>query len=484
MKLRVGALKRASKAWLKRGLSRAARAGAAPRAIPAAHFGLHPDASGTLALGGVGLTGLLEQFGSPLHVVDAARLRRNARDFVEQPFGRSQRCAVFSSYKTNPVPGVLAELHAAGIGAEVISHYELWLALQMGVPPRKIIYNGPGKSEASLELAVTSGIELININHREEVDVLARIARKAGRKPRVGLRATLDGWAGQFGIPVAGGDALRAFEHAQRSDALDLVALHVHRGGMLSAASELARFLDGALAFADELRDRLGLRLEILDLGGSLASRSVRPLSAREQRLNMTLGRELEAPDPMASLSIGQYVSRLLERVEAHYRARGEQPPRVWLEPGRALTSDAQFLLTRVMSVKHGAERSHAILDAGINLAESCRAEYHQVLPVSRYGAPAEHSYTLVGPICSPGDTLRWAATLPILSPGDALAIMDAGAYFVPFSTSFSFPRPAIVMVDDGQVRLLRRAETFEDLIAFDAKTTVPPAAFASGAGT
>jgi diaminopimelate decarboxylase len=99
-------------------------------------------------------------------------------------------------------------------------------------------------------------------------------------------------------------------------------------------------------------------------------------------------------------------------------------------------------------------------------LAESVRNEYHQVLPVNRFGEPATQVHTLVGPICSPGDTLYSAVRLPTLNVGDSLAILDAGAYFVPFSTSFSYPRPAIVMVrrDSGEVQQLRLAETFEDL--------------------
>lgn len=478
----LGNLKQTSKAWLKRGLTRALRAQSKGAAIPASHWGLHVNAAGQLALGDLQLSDLRDQYGSPLHVVDLDRLRGNARAFLDKPFGRANACEVYSSYKTNPLPGVLTELHACGVGAEVISHYELWLALKLGVPPRHIIFNGPGKSEASLRQAVELGIELINVNHREELELLIAIAKQLGRKPRVGLRVTFGGWAGQFGIPAAG-EALAAFRYAKESGALDVVALHVHRGGMLSSASELDSHVGGVLSFADLLERELELRLEVLDVGGSLASRSVRSLSARELRLNMTFGRELPAPEPSASLSIRQYTSLLLERVEAHYQARGRQAPRIFVEPGRALTSDTQFLLTSVMSVKQGAERYHAILDAGINLAESCRSEYHQVLAL-KPGAGNERIYTLVGPICSPGDTLRWACALPELRSGDGLAIMDAGAYFVPFATSFSFPQPAVIAVSDGRVQQLRRAETFEDLIAYDTPTSLVPGALGTtGAG-
>jgi diaminopimelate decarboxylase len=463
-------LKRAPKDLLKQGLRRAFSArGAQPLGIPPEHWGLSRGATGSLRLGEVELEQLCTEHGSPLHVVNAARLRDNARRFLSASAGPGPRTEVFYSYKTNPVPGVLSALHAAGVGAEVISHYELWLALRLGVSPDKIVYNGPAKSEASIRQAVELGIELFNINHREEVDVVARLARELGRRPRVGVRATLGGWAAQFGTPVAGGQALRVFEAALATGCMDVVGLHVHRGGMIHSADELLGFADELLGFADELKQRLGLRLEIIDVGGSLGSRSVRSLSQRELRLNRAFFRELPAPDPASCLDIERYVQLLRARIGEHYRRSGEPAPRLFLEPGRALTSDAQMLLTQVLSLKAEAERSYVILDAGINLAESCRSEYHQVFSMRHPGKSGLGTYTLVGPICTPGDTLRWALRLPELSVGDTLAIMDSGAYFVPFSTSFSFPQPAIVMVDERQVTLLRRAETFEDLVSYDA---------------
>ena len=441
----------------------------ASAAVPVEHWGLSADANGVLSLEGVRLPELAERFGSPLHVVSARRLRDNARRFLSSHGDSDLRCELFYSYKTNPVPGVLSELHRLGVGAEVISHYELWLALELGVPPELIVYNGPGKSEASVRQAISAGIQILNLNHREEIALVARVARELGRKPRVGLRATVGtGWQAQFGTPAAGDQALRAFEEARDTGWLDVVGLHVHRGGMLHDEAELEGYLGPTLELCDQLRSRLGLELEILNLGGSLAAPSVRGLSARELRLNRTFFREMPAPDPQISLPIERYVALVCDRVSAHFRQNGARRPRVFLEPGRAMTSDTQLLLTRVSSIKRGTERRYAILDAGINLAESCRGEYHQLLSANHARAPYDEPYSVVGPICSPADTLYWSVHLPELSPGDSLAIMDAGAYFVPFSTSFSFPRPAIVMVDAGDVRLLRRAEEFTDLMALD----------------
>jgi diaminopimelate decarboxylase len=470
LKLSVASLARASKGVVKRGLRAAIQATAADSpGLGPEYWGLERTERAELALHGQSLPALAQRFGSPLHVVDLARLRHNAQRFRDAAARARTRCDVFYSFKTNPVPGVVSELQMLGLGAEVISHYELWLARRLGFAPERIVYNGPVKSEASLREAIEAQILLLNVNHREELSLVSRVARELGVRARIGIRVTVGGgWSGQFGTPVAAGLALRVFEEALSHDTLEVVGLHAHRGGMLRSEPEALAFVDGVLLFADELRQRLGLTIELLNLGGSLASPSVRGLSERELRHNRSFARPIACPLPGESLPIERYVELVSERVATHYQRLSLSAPRLLLEPGRSVTSDAQLLLTRVHSLKLDGERRYAILDAGINLAESCRSEYHELLLASRAGAPLSHVYAVAGPICTPGDTLYWAVRLPELSAGDSLLIMDAGAYFVPFSTAFSFPRPAIVAVDVGQVKLLRRAETFEDLLALD----------------
>lgn len=463
-------LVRTSKQLLKRGLRAAYRGQpGGPPPIPPEHWGLERRADGHLTLQGIALHDLASRFGSPLHVVNAARLRDNARRYLSASSGKAP-CEVYYSYKTNPVPGVLQELHRQGIGAEVISHYELWLARKLGVAPDRIVYNGPVKSEASLIEAIKDRIQLININHLEELPVIARIARELGIKPRVGLRITVGGgWSGQFGTPTADGAALRAYREAMATGVLDVVGLHAHRGGMVRTEEEVRGFLTQALAFVSDLRRELGLELEVLNFGGSLAVPSVRGLSDEEKHQNLRFSRPFKPPQPERSLAIERYLAIITELVAAHYDAAGSQrAARIFVEPGRSVTSDAQLLLTRVQSTKSGGEREYAILDAGINLAESATTEYHQWFVANHVRKAPSRCYALAGPICTPGDTLQWAQWLPEVQSGDTLVVMDAGAYFVPFSTSFSFPRPAIVMLDDGSAKILRRAESFDDLVNLD----------------
>lgn len=429
---------------------------------------LHPEtwnltrAEGGLCLEGRSLASLAQRWGSPLFVVHADRLTQNVRRFQQTPEGRLRGAEIFYSYKTNPIPAVLQRLSQLGVGAEVVSPYELWLAQRLGVAADRIIYNGPGKTPSIARTVVQSELLLTHLNHREEIAIVAAAAAELGKRPRVGLRvATSDSWSGKFGVPIAGGKALAAYEEAMMHPSLRVVGLHAHRGVAIEDAETLERFVQEVLEFCDTLHARLGLEVEMLDLGGSLAVPTVLPLD--------------DSPLPLAErvrqrLTIERYLALLIGRVETHFRRAGRPAPRIFLEPGRAMTGNTQMLLCQVSSLNAaGAGPAHAILDAGENIAHILHREYHEIFHVERWGEGPSETYSLDGPTCSPMDRLRTEIELPRLQVGDTLAVMDAGAYLVSFSNSFCFPQPGIVILDDeGRVTLARRAETYEDMIDRD----------------
>lgn len=422
-----------------------------------------------MTLGGVKLADVLERFGSPLFVVDAARLEENVSAFRHVPANATSGVECYYSYKTNPIPGVLTRLHALGVGAEVVSEYELWLARRLGVPGERIVCNGPARSRAALRTAVEIGA-LYQVNHREEIPALVDTARALGKSARVSLRVALSrGWGGQFGEPVLGGAALETYRELRANPELDVVGLHAHAGGELSTVTDVRSHVRELLDFSAALREKLGLTISILDLGGSLASSTVSHHVETALRLNRTFGVELEPRRPEEVLQIRAYVEEVVGAVEDRCRRERAPRPRLLVEPGRSMTGNAQLLLCKVLGFKASGASGlpHVVLDAGINIAEPMRGEYHQIF-VAGPESPSERTYRLVGPICTPMDTLAWARRMPDLSPGDVLAVMDAGAYFVPFSTSFSFPQPGIAVIEDGRAHLLRRAETFEDLVRRD----------------
>lgn len=438
--------------------------------LPLAVWELSIGPDGGLWRHGRSLTDVVAEFGSPLHLVHAPTLHGRAAEAVA-PAAAGAGAQVFYSYKTNPVPGVLSVLHGHGIGAEVISPYELWLARRLGVPGERTIYNGPAKSADSLRDAVAAGVWMINANSLGDLRAIGAAARSVGRPARVGVRVSLPSmWGGQFGLPAGSPqpeDAVRAC--LADPEAFELVGLHFHRGFGLRRAGDLEGYLAEVLAFVDGLHAATGWRPSILDVGGSLTTATVGGIAPADYRLNRAFGSDLPPPDLDGHLTVGRAAARAQAQVAAHARQGGWPAPTVVVEPGRGLTGDAQLLLTTVLDVKDVGGQRYAVLDAGTNIAEPTSGEYHQVLSVTAPGAPRQHSYRLVGPICTPADVVYNNWRLPELAPGHVLAVMDTGAYFVPFATSFSFPQPGIALQEaDGSVGWLRRPETFEDLVGRD----------------
>ena len=465
-----GPLERSARNVAKRALGGAVRRWTAKRHdLPLDLWRLTRDRDGALTLDGIALRDLLDRFGSPLHVVDATRLAANIARFTARPPGASHGCEVFYSYKTNPVPELLRALGGSGVGADVASAYELWLALRLGVEPARIVYNGPEKSEESLRLAMSRGVGLVNVNATSEISKIAAVARSVGTKPAIGIRVVVPGSiGGQFGERIDNGAALAAFEEALRHPELRVVGIHSHVNGEIASTATLDAFLSDLLRFTDVLHERLGLDLEILDVGGNLACPTVSPVSSRDRQLAVSFGREPIPREPATVLDIDAYVSRLVGRVDEHFAVRKRRAPRIFVEPGRAMTGNAQMLLCRVAALRERDDSgiTLAVLDAGLNVAEPLRNEIHQLFTLASKPNAPERLYRLMGPSCTLADQMVAAWRLPELAVGDGIAIMDSGAYFVPFATCFSRPRPAIVRVSRGSVELLRRAETFDDLAA------------------
>jgi diaminopimelate decarboxylase len=468
-----------AKVWARTQVQRFARAVALPSGLPLSLWNLTRDAEGRLELRGSALEGLLARFGSPLHVVDVAQLEENAARFMFKPEGASQACDVFYSYKTNPVPGVLQLLHRQGVGAEATSPYELWLALRLGVEPESIIYNEPAKSEASMREAIGIGAGLINLNARQEIAPFAAMARQLRRRPRIGIRVAVpQGVSGQFGERIDDGSALKAFTLAMQHPELEVVAVHAHLNGSLATRAHLEAFLDALLAFTDTLHARLGLTLEIIDLGGNLCCPTVTHRSFLARRFALATGVDVPLEGHSGALTIDEYVREVCTRVDAHFAMAKRQRPRVLLEPGRSMTASTQALLCRVAQLRDpdASGISTAVLDAGINIAEALRNERHQIFALRQRAGRPRSLYRLAGPTCTLGDVMAPGCELSALEPGDALAIMDCGAYCVPYSTCFSFPRPGVVALRSGVATVLRRAETFDDLIALDSDSEEAPA--------
>jgi diaminopimelate decarboxylase len=438
-------------------------------ALPHSLWGASVNSSGSLEIGGCDCISLVEEFGTPLFVVDQMRLVDNYRSFHAALAAQALDFEIYYSYKTNPVPGILRILHEQGAGAEVISPYELWLAGKLGVAAAKTVYNGPNKSAEGLERAIAHKIRLININSFSEIAAIADIARRLRARPRVGIRVTTrGGWSHQFGFAIETGDAFKAMAELVRLDACAVEGIHVHLGSGLKSTGLYEKAIAEITGLMQEIRARLGITIRYLDLGGGFGVGTVRSVSGLEIRLQEDFSQAYRPPQPDQTPTLAEFATALARTLKENCARRGLDLPTLLVEPGRALTSNAQVLITRVGDIKSAGESQVALADAGINLARPLSWEYHEIFAANKMMHPRSRPYGIAGPICTPMDLYVKSKWLPALEIGDLLAIMDAGAYFTSFSTDFSFPRPAIVAAAAGKARVLREKATFNDLIRLD----------------
>ena len=425
--------------------------------------------AGELCWEGVSLVELAERFGTPLYVVSRARLERDYRDFLGAFTARYPKVEIGCSYKTNPLPGVIKVMHEIGASAEVISHFELWLALRLGMPGERIIMNGPAKTDKALDLAVSSGVRLINVDNIDEVETIDRLAGKYGRRQEVGVRVvTSVGWSAQFGLRIGTGQAMEAFRRMKAAANLVPCALHVHLGTGIHDANVYFTAVEEVLEFAKRLREELGIEMRYLDFGGGFGVPTVRPLMPLDVKLQAN-GFAVKPPEPGQAPTTAEYAKGIVDRVTRYYDTRASDAPTLVFEPGRAMTSRSQCLLLSALALKKGDKTSEfVIMDGGKNITMPLGYEYHEAFVANRMNEPAVQRYSLFGPLCHPGDVLFKHRHFPLLRRGDILAIMDAGAYFVPNQMNFSNPRPAAIMVSGAKAEVIRARESFDDIVRLD----------------
>lgn len=428
--------------------------GPADRRTVAAQAELLADAGlerrdGSLWMGGVRLTDIVERVGTPTYVYHADLIRRRFRELDQVLGGLPHR--ICYAVKANSNLAVLRVLRDLGAGADIVSGGEMRRALAAGFPADRIVFSGVGKTDAELAAAVEEGVGHIHLESTEEMALLAGIARALGKRVKVGIRVNPDvtavthphmatGQAGiKFGVPYD--QVLDLALAVSRESALELDTLAMHLGSQLL---DPAPYRDGVARLLDLLRRirAAGLAsVTLLDIGGGLGIRYFDETPLEPARLAATLLPLLETEGKGLTLT---------------------------LEPGRYLVGSAGILLTQVLSCKHSGGKDLVIVDAGMNdlVRPSHYGAYHEIVPLVDRGKPLRR-LDVVGPVCETGDFLGLDRSLPGLERGDRVAVLGAGAYgFVMSSTYNTRPRPAEVLVDGGAGRFaLVRPRIREDEI-------------------
>jgi diaminopimelate decarboxylase len=411
------------------------------------HSGAFHYRSGALFCEDVELARVAGQFGTPLYVYSRDRILTNFCRIAE-PLAALNGLACYS-VKANSNLAILSCLAQAGSGFDIVSGGELTRVLRAGAEPGRVVFSGVGKTSDEIDAALAAGVLMLNVESAGELDVVESRARHrgAGRAP-VAIRINPDVAADthpyistgrtihKFGVPKAA--ALELYRRAARSPHLDVRGIACHIGSQILDVEPFLRAVDEVLGLAHGLRIE-SIATEYLDLGGGFG------IQYREEH-------------PFE-------FSRFFGELERRFRGQAFRP---LLEPGRSVVGNAGVLLVRVLYVKETESKRFVVVDGGMNdlLRPALYGSYHEILPLEHRDGERSAA-DVVGPLCETGDFLARDRSLGELKPGDLVAVLGSGAYgFVLASNYNSRPKPAEVLIEGAEARLIRRRETADDLIA------------------
>ena len=421
------------------------------------------DDAGRLSIGGCDLRELADRFGTPLYVYDEHSIREACRAYRGAFEAELPSVRVLYAAKAWLSPALTRIIVEEGLGMDVVSGGELHTALAGGMPAEQIGFHGNAKGVDELKQALDAGVGRIIVDNDDELDTLDRLTRERNAAQTIMLRITPGVNArthvktttglrdSKFGFPLPSGQAAAAVERALAAPGLDLSGFHIHLG---SPIYDLQPYRDGiavAAGFAAEMQQRHGYRWREFSPGGGFA------IGYTDDRL---------PPDHAA------YAEAVSGALRAACEDHGLPLPEVHIEPGRSVVGRAGLALYSVVSRKEiPGTRSYVAVDGGMadNVRPAMYDSQYRALAAERIRAPAERTVTIAGKFCESGDVLVRDAELPDLQPGELIAMPAAGAYQLAMESNYNLAlRPAVVLVRDGEARLVRRRQTFEDLLALE----------------
>jgi diaminopimelate decarboxylase len=395
----------------------------------------------------VALADIAAEAGTPCYVYSARAILENFRAY-DAAFG-AQPHTVCYAVKANGNLAILKLLADAGAGFDIVSGGELYRVLKAGGDAKKIVFSGVGKTAPEIDAALAAGIFVFNCESEPELALIDALAHRRAIQARVAMRVNPDvdaathhyistgRLAHKFGIDISCAEAV--YERARQFENLLLEGVSCHIGSQLMNPEPVMEAVDRVLELIDRLRSK-GFDIRHADLGGGLGV-AYKPEDATPQ------------------------IASFIERMCARLKDRGLH---AMIEPGRSIVGAAGVLLTRVLYRKTTGEKQFVVVDAAMNdlIRPALYSAYHEILPVREISS-AKSIVDVVGPVCETGDFLAKDRELPLgLMPGDTVAISTTGAYgFVQSSNYNARPRAAEVLVEDDTWRIIRKRETYEDLV-------------------
>jgi diaminopimelate decarboxylase len=416
-----------------------------------------------LIIGGCDTVELAEEFGTPLYIFDEATLRHKCaeyRDGFSKHFHDSLICYACKAFISRALARIFNE---EGLGLDVVSGGELSIAKSTGFPMERVYFNGNNKSRDELETAIDWGVGCIAVDNFHELSMLDELAPgiRDGERTKILIRISpgIDPHThahlktglidSKFGFPLP--LAEEAITEAMASSSLELAGLHYHIGSQILDLAPFKQAIDLALDFAADMDNKHGFKLKELNIGGGLG---------------IAYTEEQQPP------SVDMFAEAIANALKVKCNQLDIQPPRLIVEPGRSITGQAGVAIYTIGAVKDiEGVRKYVSVDGGMgdNIRPALYGAKYQAIVANRVEDQNRERVTVAGKFCESGDILISDIDLPALASGDILAVPCCGAYCLSMASNYnSSLKPAIVLVNDSDARLIQRRETYEDLMRCD----------------
>lgn len=425
---------------------------------------LQINEQGHLSIGGCDTVQLTEQFGTPLYVMDENQIRSNCRryqsSFEKHYKGRGMTVYASKAFNCKAICRIIEE---EGLGLDVASGGELYTAIQAGFPAERIHFHGNNKTEQEIRLALDYEIGHFIADNLTELQTIDRLAKEAGKVAHVSLRVKpgIDAHThsfiqtgqidSKFGFALETGEAMKAVKEALKYANIDLKGVHCHIGSQIFDSSPFVLAAEVMLQLIADIKKETGVEIQELNLGGGFG---------------------IHYAEDDAPLPYDQYMELVSTAVFRKCEELGVKVPFIFIEPGRSMVGETGITLYHIGGIKHIPNiRTYVSVDGG--MTDNPRYILYQAkytaLIANKANQPAETKVTIAGKCCESGDLIQENTMIQEPQVGDILAVLSTGAYNYSMASNYNRnPRPAVVMVKDGNPRVVIRRESHEDLIRND----------------
>ena len=399
---------------------------------------------GELFIDGVSLTEIAEEYGTPSYVYSESLIKQNLEEYTSSVRKEDKICY---AVKSNSNLSILKLLADNGSGFDVVSGYELQRCLIAGADPKKIIFSGVGKTEKEISLALQNKIFSINIESESELERIIRISEALEIKADCFIRLNPEISSeshpyiqtalksSKFGVDTD--TAIRIAKLIKESKQVNLIGIASHIGSQISKESLVLENLDSLLNVL-KILEKNDQKINFVDIGGGFG------ITYKDEK----------------NLSPSKLLPKIIDKVGQNIN--------IILEPGRSISGKAGILITKTEYIKESKNQNFIVVDAGMNdlIRPSLYEAWHKIEPVVESKVLTEDPYKLVGPICESADQFGEGLHIAV-NQGDLIAIFDTGAYGFSMASNYNTrTKPAEVLASQGNKRLIRSRETFEDIIS------------------